>query len=205
VRRIEVRVNQPQLQVRARTSYVFGQSGSLVQATPRVSATVAEPSLIGALPINRSLVIDRLPGDSRWMCKGPDVPSDFAIVQEGFDDHCSGSNRPHDATNAWFIRKPGPNETVCKGFLMWKGREVDAGPIPTGYVVVGEQVSPSCTRSNYSRAPGNAWRIKLPSQKETVCKGFLIPRGYVVRGETVAAACPSKSAGKNAWLIEHRP
>lgn len=202
VRRIEVRVNRPQLEVRARTSYVVGQSGSLAQATP---TTVDEPSLIGALPFNRSLVFDRrLPTDSRWMCKGSDVPGDFAIVQEGFDAHCSKSNRHNDATNAWFIRKPGPNETVCKGFFIWNGREVEADAIPTGYVVVGEVESPGCAKSNYSRAPGNAWRIKLPSQNETVCKGFLIPRGYVVRGETVAAACPSKSAGKNAWLITQK-
>jgi len=201
VRRLEVRVSRPQLQVRARTSYVVGQSGSLAQATPRASATVAEPSTMGALPINRSLVFDRLPTDSRWMCKGPDVPGDFAIVQEGFDAHCSGSSRPNDATNAWFIRKPGPNETVCKGFFIWNGREVEADAIPNGFAVVGEVESPGCAKSNYSRVPSNAWMIKLPDQHETVCKGFLIPRGYVVRGETVAAACPSKSAGKNAWLI----
>ena len=135
------------------------------------------------------------------MCKGPGVPSDFAIVQEGFDAQCSASKRPYDATNAWFIRKPGPNETVCKGFLMWNGREVEADAIPTGYAVVGEVVSPGCSKSNDSRKPGNAWRIKLPGPQETVCKGFLIPRGYVIRGETVAVDCPLKSARKNAWLI----
>jgi Ca-activated chloride channel family protein len=201
VRRIEVRVGQPQLQVRARTSYVVGQSGSLAQATPRASVTVAEPSLSGGLPIKRSSVLDRSPTDSRWMCKGPGVPSDFAILQDGFDANCSASNRPNDATNAWFIRKPGPNETVCKGFLMLNGREMEADAIPTGYAVVGEAVSPGCARSNDSRARGNAWRIKLPGPQETVCKGFIIPRGYVIRGETVAADCPLKSARKNAWLI----
>ena len=201
VRRIEVRVSSPQLQVRARTGYVVGQSGSLAPAAPRASATVAEPSLIGTLPINRSLVFDRVPRDSRWMCKGPGVPSDFAIVQEGFDAHCSASNRPDDATNAWFIRKPGPTETVCKGFLIWDGREMEAIAIPTGYAVVGEVVSPGCARSNDPMAPGNAWRIKLPGPQETICKGFLIPRGYVIRGEAVAADCPSKSARKNAWVI----
>jgi hypothetical protein len=194
-------VSQPQLQVRARTSYVVGQLGSLAQGTPRASATVAEPSLIGVLPINRSLVLDRSPMNSRWMCKGPGVPSDFAIVQEGFDANCPASNRPNDTTNTWFIRKPGSNETVCKGFLVWNGREMKADAIPTGYVVIGELVSPGCAKSNDSKAPGNAWRIKLPGPQETVCKGFLIPRGYVIRGETAAANCPLKSARKNAWLI----
>ena len=201
VRRLEVRVSQPQLQVRARTSYVFGQSGAMALATPRATATVAEPSLIGVLPINRVSVFDRSPSDSRWVCKGPGVPSNFAIVQEGFDAHCSASNRPNDSTNAWRIRKPGPIETVCKGFLMWNGRDAEAYAIPTGYAVVGEVVSPGCAKSNDSRKPGNAWRIKLPGQEETVCKGFLIPRGYAVRGETISAVCPLKSARKNAWLI----
>ena len=201
VRRIEVRVSQPQLQVRARTSYVFGQSGTLARATPGANATVAEPSLIGVLPIKRISVLDRPPTDSRWVCKGPYVPSDFAIVQEGFDDHCSASNRPNDTTNAWFIRKPGPVETVCKGFLMWNGREVEANEIPTGYAVVGEVVSPGCAKSNDSRKASNAWRIKLPGQEETVCKGFRIPRGYVIRGETLSADCPSKSVRNNAWSI----
>jgi Ca-activated chloride channel family protein len=201
VRRIEVRVSQPQLQVRARTSYVFGQSGALARATPGANATVAEPSLIGVLPIKRVSVFDRLSTGARWVCKGPGVPSDFAIVQEGFVDHCSASNRPNDTTNAWFIRKPGPIETVCKGFLMWNGREVEANEIPTGYAVVGEVMSPGCAKSNDSKKPNNAWRIKLPSQDETVCKGFLIPRGYVIRAETVATGCPLKPPRKNAWLI----
>ncbi len=201
VRRIEVRVNQPQLQVRARTSYVSGQSGAVTRVTSGASATAAEPSVIGALPIKRVAGFDRLPTDSRWICKGPGVRSDFAIVQEGFDANCSPSKRPNDSTNSWLIRKPGPIETVCKGFLMWNGREVEANAIPTGYAVVGEVMSPGCAKSNDSRKPGNAWRIKLPGREETVCKGFLIPRGYVVRGETVIAACPLKPPRKNAWLI----
>jgi hypothetical protein len=163
--------------------------------------TAAEPSLIGVLPIKRVSVFDRLPMGARWVCKGPGVPSDFAIVQEGFDDHCSASKRPNDTTNAWFIRKPGPIETVCKGFLMWNGREVEANEIPTGFAVVGEVVSPGCAKSNDSKKPNNAWRIKLPGQDEAVCKGFLIPRGFVIRGEIVAAGCPLKPPRKNAWLI----
>jgi VWFA-related protein len=204
LRRIEVRVNQPQLQVRARTSYVVGQSGALVQATPRANATVAEPSLIGLQPVDRRLFVDRSPTDSRWMCKGPNVPGNFTIVQEGFDALCPGSNRQNDSTNAWFIRKPGPGETVCKGFFIWNGREMQADAIPTGYAVVGEEVSLACAKSNYSQAPANAWRIKLPDYQETACKGFPIPRGYVVRGETVTTVCPLKSGRKNAWLIARR-
>ena len=205
VRRIDVRVNRPQLQVRARTSYVIDQTGAVTQPVSHPSATVAESSLIGALPVKDSPAPARLPIDARWMCKGPDVRADFVIVQEGFDSHCSGSDRPNDSTNAWFIRKPGPDETVCKGFFMSQGRQMEANTIPTGYVVAAEVESPGCARSNDSRRPGNAWRIKLPGQQETVCKGFAIPRGYVVRGETNTATCPVKSAGKNALFIVRKP
>jgi len=84
---------------------------------------------------------------------------------------------------------------------MWNGREVEANEIPTGFAVVGEVVSPGCAKSNDSKKPNNAWRIKLPGQDEAVCKGFLIPRGFVIRGEIVAADCPLKPPRKNAWLI----
>ena len=198
VRRIEVRVNPPQLQVRARESYVIDQWGAVALAAPPVNVTLAEPAAIGALPVNRSLVPARLPKEARWMCKGPDVPGDFAIVQEGFVAHCPASSRPNDTTNAWLIRKPAPSETVCKGFLMWHGREVEADAIPDGYAVIGEIASPGCAPGN---GANNAWKVKLPDQQETVCKGFIIPRGYVIRGETVTLACPLRSTGKNAWLI----
>ena len=204
VRRIDVRVNRPQLQVRARTSYVIDQSGAVTQPISHQSGTVAEPSLpslIGALPVKDSPAPARLPTDARWICKGTEVRGDFVIVQEGFDSHCSGSNRPNDSTNAWFIRKPGPDETVCKGFFMSQGRQMEADTIPTGYVVAAEVESPGCAKSNDSQRPGNAWRIKLPAQQETVCKGFAIPRGYVVRGETNTVTCPLKSAGRNALFI----
>lgn len=207
VRRIEVRVNRPQLLVRARTSYVVDQSGAVNQPARRASAMAAEPSLpssVAALPINRGLAPVRLPTGARWMCKGPDVPGDFVIVQEGFDSHCSASGRPNDSTNAWFIRKPAPGETVCKGFFIWRGREVTAEAIPTGYVVVAELQSPGCAKSNDSRRAANAWSIKLPGEQEAVCKGFTIPRGYVVRGETNTAVCPSKPAGRNAQLIRRK-
>jgi hypothetical protein len=147
---------------------------------------------------------ERNPLASRWICKGPNVPGDFALVREGFDAKCPKSNRPNDETNAWFIRKPGPGEIVCKGFLMWHGSEIEGAAIPTGYVVVGQLVAKPCASSNHPKDPTNAWSVRLPRQHETVCKGFLIPRGYVVTGETTASACPPKTIEKNAWLIMPR-
>ena len=133
VLRIDVRVTRPQLQVRARTSYVIDRSGAVTQPVSNPSGTLTEPSLIGALPVKDSPAPARLPTDARWMCKGPEVRGDFVIVQEGFDSHCSGSNRPNDSTNAWFIRRPGPDETVCKGFFMLHGRQMEANTIPTAW------------------------------------------------------------------------
>jgi hypothetical protein len=204
VRRLEVRVNRPQLLVRARTSYVVDQSGAVNQLTRQTRTLPAEPSSpssIGALPIDRRVAPVKLPKDARWMCKGSDVPGNFVIVQEGFDSHCSATGRPNDSTNAWYIRKAGLSETVCKGFFIWQGREVTAEAIPTGYVVVGEVQSPVCSPSNDPRRPANAWSIKLPGEREIVCKGFTIPRGYLTRADANAAACPSRPAGKNARII----
>jgi Ca-activated chloride channel family protein len=211
VRRLEVRVNRPQLVVRARTSYVVDQSGAVKQlarqpgAMPSsMPADPSSPSSIGAVPIDRRVPPVKLPKDARWMCKGSDVPGNFVIVQEGFDSHCSATGRPNDSTNAWFIRKAGPSETVCKGFFIWQGREVTAEAIPTGYVVVGEAQSPVCSPSNDSRRPANAWTIKLPGEQEIICKGFAIPHGYLTRADANAAACPARPAGKNARIIVKR-
>jgi Ca-activated chloride channel family protein len=206
-RRIEVRLSRPQLLVRARTSYTVDRPGIIVQPPRRAAAPIAQlpgPSGFGALPVSRDMSFDKSPTRSRWMCKGPNVESDFAVVREGFDSACPNSGRPNDRTNAWLIRKPGPSETVCKGFFLSNGREMEAAPVPAGYVVVGQLVSPGCSRSNDPQRPANAWSVKLPGQSETVCKGFQIPPGYVVRGETDSRACPAKSEMKNAWLIRQR-
>ena len=205
LRRIEVRVNRPQLFVRARTGYVLDQSGRVAQAPRSVEAAVAVPAEIGSLPVYRSSSVDRLPTGAHWICKEPNVPSDFAVVRDGFDANCAKSTRPNDKTNAWFIRKPGASEILCKGFFMWNGREMEGTPIPTGYAVVGQLSSPACARSNDPKRPANAWSVKIPGHSETVCKGFLIPRGYVVAGEVASPACPAKTGAKNAWLITQKP
>jgi len=202
VRRMEVRLNQPRLVVRARTSYAFDQSGvPVAYATKRDGPMPSALTEIGSLPNSRLFVESKDPLNSRWTCKDPNVASDYAVVKEGFDANCPASTRAHDETNAWFIRKPRPSETLCKGFWMWNGSEVEAAPIPTGYVVVGELTSPACSRSNDPRRPANAWSIRTPGSNETVCKRFMIPRGYVVIGEKKAAACPLSSSTNNAWLI----
>ncbi len=204
-RRVEVRVNQPQLIVRARTGYVVDQSGAVVRSPKSGRSSGLQASdMSGSLAVPRSTDALKPAMGARWMCKGPNAPSDFAVVKEGFVSNCPKSTRPNDETNAWFIRRPGPSEILCKGFLIWNGRELSGAPIPTGYVVTGEVASPVCSKSNHPQNTTNAWTIRLPAQGDTVCKGFLIPRGYVVMGERTAAGCPAKSDGKNAWLIRSK-
>jgi Ca-activated chloride channel homolog len=204
-RSVDVRVSRPQLFVRARTGYVFDQSGNVTKTPLSERETASQQTALGSLPVHRDFSGDRNPPGARWMCKGPNLSGDLAVVREGFDANCPRSTRPHDETNAWFIRTPRPNEILCKGFFMWNGREVEGAPIPAGYAVIGELVSPACARSNDPKKPANAWSVRLPGQRETVCKGFLIPRGYVIDGETTASNCPQKTAEKNAWLITPKP
>ena len=198
VRRVEVRVDQPWLFVRgARSGYLFGKGGT-------VNYDVKNPlvaSVSDIDPESRKFLDDQKPSNARWMCKGAFVPGDYALVQEGYDSKCPRSARPDDRTNAWFIRKPGPSETVCKGFVWWNGAEAEASTVPTGYAVVGEVKSAVCSSSIDRSQSTNAWRVKLPAARETVCKGFLIPRGFVVMGETSASVCPATSTPANAWLI----
>ena len=198
VRRVEVRVNQPWLVVRgARSGYLFGKGGTVnydVRNPVVASITEIEPE-------SGKSFDDKKPSNARWMCKGPFVPGDYALVQEGYNSKCPESARPNDQTNAWFIRKPGPSETVCKGFVWWNGAEAEASTIPSGYAVVGEVKSAVCSSSTDRSQSTNAWRVKLPGAKETVCKRFLIPRGFVVIGEKRASDCPATSTPANAWLI----
>jgi Ca-activated chloride channel homolog len=198
LRRVEVRVNQPWLFVRgARSGYLFGKGGTVnYNVKNPVVASISEIE-----PGSGKFVEEKKPLNARWMCKGQFVPGDYALVQEGYDSKCPQSTRPNDQTNAWFIRKPGPIETVCKGFVWWNGAEAEVSTIPSGYAVVGEVKSAVCSSSIDSSQSTNAWSVKLPAAKETVCKGFLIPRGFVVIGEKSASVCPATSTPANAWLI----
>jgi Ca-activated chloride channel homolog len=198
-RSVEVRVNRPQLTVRARSGYVVDQSGAVVR-TPKKETTVT-PVLesTGSIPVSRPP--ETSPTEGRWICKGPDAPSDYAVVQEGVVAHCPASTRANDQTNAWLIRKPGPQEVLCKGFVMLDGREVGGAPIPAGYVVTGEVKSTQCSQSSYATVTANAWEIRLPRANDVVCKRFPLPLGFVVVEERSAPGCPSLLGGKNAWLI----
>jgi hypothetical protein len=84
---------------------------------------------------------------------------------------------------------------------MWNGREIPGASVPTGYVVIGEKVSPSCAKSGDARNAANAWSIRLPRERETICKGFLIPRGYAVINEARVLECPVRTGTNNAWVI----
>jgi Ca-activated chloride channel family protein len=198
VRRLEVRVNQPQLFVRARTAYSFGPSRADTSAVAPVVASLSE---IESRSPFRTIPEEKPSLGARWMCKGPFVPGDYALVQEGFDAKCPASTRPNDKTNAWLIKKPAASEIVCKGYFSWNGEEVEIRPIPTGYAVVGETQSNLCSQSKNPKRTANAWKINRPSGKETVCKGFLIPRGFVVTNEAHEPGCPATTRAANAFVI----
>ncbi|HXQ69388.1 MAG TPA: VWA domain-containing protein [Pyrinomonadaceae bacterium] len=198
-RTVEVRVNRPQLAVRARSGYVVDQSGAVVRAPKKETTTALAPDSAGSVPVSRPP--ETPPAEGRWICKGPDAPSDLAVVQEGVVSHCPPSTRANDQTNAWLIRKPGPKETLCKGFVMLSGSEVAGAPVPAGYVVTGEVKSTQCSQSTNAAVTANAWEIRLPRANDVVCKGFPLPRGFVVAEERSAPGCPSIRGRNNAWLI----
>ncbi|HSK65021.1 MAG TPA: VWA domain-containing protein [Pyrinomonadaceae bacterium] len=201
VRTVQVRVNQPQLVVRARTGYVIDKSGAALRTANKETAAInrVEDSS-GSIPLPRPAEAAEAT-DGRWLCKGPNTPTDFAVVKEGFVAHCPPNTTPNDQTNAWFIRKPGPTETLCKGFMTVNGREVAGVPVPAGYVVTGETNAAVCAKSSNAAVTANAWEIRLPRQNEVVCKGFPLPRGFVVIDERSVANCPSIRGRKNAWII----
>lgn len=202
-RSVEVRINRPQLTVRSLMRYVVDHDGTVMRTANTQRPPLSSVSSSGeSLPVSRT---DQLkPGtEGRWICKGPDVPSNMAIVREGFIAHCPKSTRPSD-TNAWFIRKPAREEKLCKAFFVWNGREVAGAPVPEGYVVIGEVKSPACANSSNPEIIANAWEIRVPGPSETVCKGFPLPHGYVMIGERFVPTCPPRATDLNAWLIRAR-
>ena len=201
-RRVEVRVNRPQLVVRARTGYVVDRSGAVVRtANMKRGLPPATVESDASLPVTRTDGVTKPGAPGRWMCKSTNPPINMIIVKEGFVSHCPKSTRARDETNAWFIKKPGSSETMCKAFLVWKDREVAAAALPEGYVVSGEVKSPACGNSSNPEITTNGWEIRLPGPSEIVCMGFPLPRGYVMIGERFLAKCPIRATDTNAWLI----
>ncbi len=204
-RRIEVKTRLPQLKVRSRTSYSLEPSGSLTRIpTGPKPAVASDANTIGASPLRRESDIAAPKTDARWSCKGTDAPTDSVVAKEGFVSHCPKSERPNDQTNAWFVKKPEMSEVMCKGFMMWRGKEMAGAPIPTGYIVTSETASTVCAKSNDAKNPNNAWQILKPSSRATMCKGFAIPRGFVSERETKVPGCPAKLTETNAWIIRPR-
>jgi Ca-activated chloride channel homolog len=198
IRRLEVRVSQPWLTVRARSSYSFsGASVAQEQARP----VMAPLSQIESLVDSHGIAPAKRPVDARWICKQPFAPGDFALVQEGYDSNCPPSLRANDKTNSWYVRKPGLQEVICKGYLYRDGVDIPSAPIPVGFAVVAEAKSDVCSQSNDPAHPLNAWRIKRPTSEETICKGFPIPRGFIVVNEKKQASCPLTTRAANAWII----
>lgn len=202
LRRVEVRVNRAQLVVRARTGYVVDQSGAVVRtASTQRALAPTRVERDESMPVSRNNASLKTAANGRWMCKSLQPPIDMVIVQEGFVSHCPKSTRANDETNAWFIRKPGNSETLCKAFLVWNDREIAAAPVPEGYVVTAQVKSTACGKSHDPKITANAWEIRLPGPNEIVCKGFPLPRGYVMIGERFLAQCPIGATDTNAWLI----
>ncbi|HEX5966241.1 MAG TPA: VWA domain-containing protein, partial [Pyrinomonadaceae bacterium] len=204
-RRVEVRVNRPQLVVRARTGYVVDKSGAVVRTANMQRAlppTTVESD--ASLPVSRTEPVTNPSTAGRWVCRNTNPPIDMIIVKEGFVSLCPKSTRANEEINAWLIRKPGPSETMCKAFLVWKDREVTAASLPEGYVVSGEVKSPACGNSSNPEITTNAWEIRVPGPSEIVCMGFPLPRGYVMIGERFLAKCPIRATDTNAWLIRRK-
>jgi VWFA-related protein len=202
-RRVEVKTRLPQLLVKARTSYSVDASGGIRRTEPdtKINSLPSNYSSIGAMPLTRTVNDSVQSTDARWICKSVDVSTEFVVVKEAVVSNCPRSTRPNDETNAWFVQRPASNETMCKGFLIWRGKEVTAAPLPTGFVVSGEVSSPNCARSNDPLNAANAWKIRQPQGRETVCKGFQLPRGFVTVTDVHSESCPATPSGKNAWII----
>jgi len=207
-RRVEVRLNRPQLVVRARTGYVIDRTGAVVRtAKSQRALPVAAAESDVSLPVTRNDPV-KSTSEGRWICVSQQPPIDMVIVREGFVSHCPRSTPPASVTlsatlemNAWFVRKPGSSETMCKAFVVSNDRETAVAPVPVGYVVTGEVKSSACANSINPAITTNAWEIRVPGPSETVCKGFPLPRGYVMIGERIVANCPPRATDKNAWLI----
>ncbi len=190
VRTVQVRVNQPQLVVRARTGYVIDKSGTALRTHDKETVPSFVLEKPGGSPPYRTRPT---PSNRRtWICKGPDAPiGSCGSSKKGFVAHCPASTRPNDQTNAWFVKKPGPTEVLCKGFMTVNGREVAGVPVPAGYVVTGETKATVCAKSSNAAVTANAWEIRLPRHNEVVCKGFPLPRGFAVVDERSMPSCPS--------------
>ena len=199
--KIEVRTKAPNLLVRARTSYSLNPSGAVARLLSNTGLSESSSNLVGSIPVARDDTHLTTDVSSRWMCKGPNTPTNLAVVREAFISKCPKSSRPNDESNAWFVKVPGKMESICKGFMMWRGREVAGAPIPTGYVVSRETVSSLCAKSGDRTNLNNAWVIQPPTTTNTVCKDTPIPRGYVTVREKSVPDCPPMKRRMNAWTI----
>ena len=97
------------------------------------------------------------PADKEIMCKGfirwggreiagAPIPIGYVVTGEAESAVCSKSSETESSRNAWMIRKPTGNDTVCKGF-----------PLPRGFVMVSEVVNSQCPAKPEGK---NAWLIR---------------------------------------------
>ena len=85
--------------------------------------------------------------------QGAPIPAGYAVVGELLAPGCAPSNNPERRANAWSVKLPGSQETVCKDF-----------PIPRGYVVAAETSAAACPATATDK---NAWVITKTRYIET--------------------------------------
>jgi hypothetical protein len=126
---------------------------------------------------NPSLAASAALLQTQEVCSGNKVPDGYVII---------GDKRSSDCPSGYkiTIKKAGDRESIC--FY---------SPIPTGHVVVGNNLRREGCQNN----PGfnhNALDIKKPGEREIICFGrpagsqpSLVPAGYVVVGKANSPSC----------------
>jgi hypothetical protein len=128
-------------------------------------------------PNNRGYLIGSPSPAGEIICGLPlnsDIPPGFVISYYPSSRGCPGYSPT--ALNAWLIKHPAQNESVCS-----------VSPIPDGWVEIRYGGRKRCP-AHPTGYPG--MMIKIPGQMESVCTESPIPNGYVYLYYGRAQYCP---------------